>query len=176
MLLQTPCVVFADRTRIVQRANGGLVTLVVVTNQAAHTFGRRHTLKPPSTILDGQRRHKSSKGIRRGRMSDLTHEEYRSFWNAMDEDERQRVRNKAQWEHLTPWAVLEEWPSMIPERLRHPEREQCLRKALALARSMILSGEAMTPRALEEIDGALGSKAEARSSDPESEGREEPGA
>ena len=51
-------------------------------------------------------------------MSTLTFEEYRDLWELMSEEERQRVKDKCNWEQMGRWAVLNEWPSMRPERLR----------------------------------------------------------
>lgn len=48
----------------------------------------------------------------------LTSAEFKAIWAQMTEDERDRVRAKAQREQMSLWAVLMDWPSLIPERLR----------------------------------------------------------
>lgn len=51
----------------------------------------------------------------------LTWQQFRSIWSEMSEDERECVRAKARWEHMTLWAVLMDWPDLIPTRLpMHP--------------------------------------------------------
>jgi hypothetical protein len=47
-------------------------------------------------------------------LSALTYPEYRAMWESMTEEERDRVRAKAEWEHMSLWAVLDEWPSLRP--------------------------------------------------------------
>ena len=44
--------------------------------------------------------------------SDLTYDEYRELWASFSERHRERVRAKAQWEAMSLWAVLNEWPSL----------------------------------------------------------------
>jgi hypothetical protein len=48
----------------------------------------------------------------------LTYEEYRAVRAAMTVAQWERVQAKAKWEQMTPWAVLNEWPS-----LRFEERD-----------------------------------------------------
>jgi hypothetical protein len=43
---------------------------------------------------------------------DLTYAEWREQWEAMSEAQRGRVREKAQWEHMSLWSVLNHWPSL----------------------------------------------------------------
>ena len=48
----------------------------------------------------------------------MTYEEYRALWVSLTEAQKERVRNKCRWEHMTLWAVCEEWPG-IWDRPRH---------------------------------------------------------
>jgi hypothetical protein len=43
---------------------------------------------------------------------DLTYEEFVAVKNAMTVEEWSRVKDKARWEQMIPWAVLNEWPSL----------------------------------------------------------------
>jgi len=45
-------------------------------------------------------------------VSALSYSEWRAQWDAMRDDERQLVRDKAQYEHMSLWAVLNDWPSL----------------------------------------------------------------
>jgi hypothetical protein len=44
--------------------------------------------------------------------------EFRAIWKGMTDEERERVKDKSRWEHMIPWAVLMEWPDLVPTRLR----------------------------------------------------------
>ena len=53
---------------------------------------------------------------------ELTYAEFNDEWHKnMTEDERQRVREKAQWEHMSLWAILNEWPSLRHQESAHAE-------------------------------------------------------
>jgi hypothetical protein len=43
---------------------------------------------------------------------------FRTIWDALSEEERSRIRDKAEWEHLSLMHVLIEWPTLVPEVLR----------------------------------------------------------
>lgn len=43
----------------------------------------------------------------------LTHEQFRTIWQEMSESQKERVKSKARWEHMTLWAVLQEWPTLM---------------------------------------------------------------
>lgn len=47
-------------------------------------------------------------------MSALTYEQYRELRALATPEQWERVQDKARWEHMTPWAVLNEWPSLRP--------------------------------------------------------------
>ena len=38
-----------------------------------------------------------------------THDQFQAGWDFADETLRQQVRDKAQWEHMTIWAVVNDW-------------------------------------------------------------------
>lgn len=42
----------------------------------------------------------------------LTYEGYEAVRRAMTVSEWERVKAKSQWEHMTPWQVLNDWPSL----------------------------------------------------------------
>ena len=42
----------------------------------------------------------------------LTYAGYRAVKDAMTVGEWGRVQDKCRWEHMIPWAVLNEWPSL----------------------------------------------------------------
>lgn len=42
--------------------------------------------------------------------------DFTRLWREMTQEERDRVRAKASWEAMTLRGVLEQWPSLIPER------------------------------------------------------------
>ena len=44
---------------------------------------------------------------------------FERIWDALDASERDEVRSKAKWEHVTLRGVLVDWPSYAPESLRH---------------------------------------------------------
>lgn len=39
----------------------------------------------------------------------MTWEQFKAGWDFADETLRQQVRDKAQWEHMSLWAVAQEW-------------------------------------------------------------------
>lgn len=39
----------------------------------------------------------------------LSYEEYKKRWKSFTSAQRDIVRTKAQWEHMTLWAVMNEW-------------------------------------------------------------------
>ncbi len=42
----------------------------------------------------------------------MTSDEFDALWHALTKTQKQRVRDKANWEHMTLWAVLIEWPDI----------------------------------------------------------------
>jgi hypothetical protein len=50
--------------------------------------------------------------------AEFSHAEFKAVWERMTEVERERVRDKATWEQRGIWAVMKQWPGLIPERLR----------------------------------------------------------
>ncbi len=46
----------------------------------------------------------------------MTYNEFKKLWASLDENQRERVRQKSQWEHMGLWAVCNEWgPSLWKE-------------------------------------------------------------
>ena len=41
------------------------------------------------------------------------------LWAALSHEERERLRDKAKWEHVSLMAVLIDWHSLVPEEVRH---------------------------------------------------------
>jgi hypothetical protein len=39
-------------------------------------------------------------------------EEFDKLWKSLTDEEKQRVKDKATWEHMTLWAVLIDWPDI----------------------------------------------------------------
>jgi hypothetical protein len=39
----------------------------------------------------------------------VTYERFKERWSEFTEGQRDRVRAKAQWEHMSLWAVMNEW-------------------------------------------------------------------
>lgn len=52
-------------------------------------------------------------------MSEPQADWFRVVWDGMDENERQRVRDKARWEHVSLRAVLIDWPTLAPPGVWH---------------------------------------------------------
>jgi len=44
--------------------------------------------------------------------------DFRKIWAGMTKEEKTRVQDKAKWERMSLWAVLNEWPKLTPERLQ----------------------------------------------------------
>ncbi len=42
----------------------------------------------------------------------FSHAEFKQWWNALSEEQKDRVRAKAQWEHMSLSAVRLEWPGI----------------------------------------------------------------
>ena len=42
----------------------------------------------------------------------MTEQEFDDLWHSLTEKQKQRVRDKAKWEHIGVWAVLKEWPDI----------------------------------------------------------------
>lgn len=53
-------------------------------------------------------------------MAELAYPKWRRIWEGMSEGEREPLSAKAQWEYMILWAVLNDWPSLLPERFRAP--------------------------------------------------------
>jgi len=39
----------------------------------------------------------------------MTSKEFNDLWKSLNEEQKERVRAKARWEHMGLWAVLNEW-------------------------------------------------------------------
>lgn len=48
----------------------------------------------------------------------LSHEQFKRIWKGMTEQQQQKAKDKAAWEQMSLWAVLQEWPALIPKPLR----------------------------------------------------------
>jgi hypothetical protein len=48
----------------------------------------------------------------------MTYEEFESLWGSLDEDQKDSVRIKAKWEHMTLWAVCNDWPNIWADERR----------------------------------------------------------
>jgi hypothetical protein len=44
---------------------------------------------------------------------------FQAMWTAMEETERDALRYKAKWEGRSLMAIAMDWPTLVPERLRH---------------------------------------------------------
>ena len=42
----------------------------------------------------------------------MTSDEFDTLWRSLSDEEKQRVRDKAKWEHMGLWAVLNDWPDI----------------------------------------------------------------
>lgn len=47
-----------------------------------------------------------------------TYEEFQAIWAQLTPPERKKVQLKCEYEHMGRWAVLRDWPGLVPERLR----------------------------------------------------------
>lgn len=43
---------------------------------------------------------------------------FREIWDGLSDEERAPIQSKAQWEQMSLRAVLMDWPSLAPEKLR----------------------------------------------------------
>jgi len=43
----------------------------------------------------------------------MTSNEFDVLWETLNEEQKQRVRDKAKWEHMSLWAVLNNWPNLV---------------------------------------------------------------
>jgi hypothetical protein len=52
---------------------------------------------------------------------------FQIVWDGMTQGEQDRVKTKAQWEHMSLRAVLQDWPTLAPPGVWHlipkPERQ-----------------------------------------------------
>ena len=58
----------------------------------------------------------------------MTYKEFDELWKSFDEDQKDSVRIKAKWEHMTLWAVCNEWPEIWnrEERLKDIRAERAI--------------------------------------------------
>lgn len=66
--------------------------------------------------------HRVRRVRRRGRGGDsvtIKPDWFREIWDALSDEERTAVQDKAAWEHMSLRAVMADWPSLVPEHLRH---------------------------------------------------------
>ena len=42
----------------------------------------------------------------------MTSDEFDALWKSLTEEQKQRVRDKATWEHMGLWAVCNEWTNI----------------------------------------------------------------
>jgi hypothetical protein len=47
----------------------------------------------------------------------MTYREYKKRWMQITESQRNWIRGKAKWEHMTLWAVMNNWTTPKPEQL-----------------------------------------------------------
>jgi len=45
----------------------------------------------------------------------MTSKEFDKIWKLMTEEQKEKARVKAKWEHMTLWAVLIDWPQIYQE-------------------------------------------------------------
>jgi len=57
----------------------------------------------------------------------MTSKEFDYLWKSLDEDQKDSVRIKAGWEHMTLWAVCNSWPGIW----NHEERLKSIREERA---------------------------------------------
>lgn len=51
-------------------------------------------------------------------MASIDTKVFRQLWNSMNGAEREVIQAKASWEHMSLTAVLLDWPTLVPVRLR----------------------------------------------------------
>jgi hypothetical protein len=51
-------------------------------------------------------------GVKDGRFS---HADWRTYWEGLTDGQRQSLRDKARWEHMTLSAVASQWGAIEPE-------------------------------------------------------------
>lgn len=47
----------------------------------------------------------------------MTYDEYKNLWEKLSEKQRKWVKSKARWEHISPWAVLNDWTVPLDNEL-----------------------------------------------------------
>jgi len=45
----------------------------------------------------------------------MTSKEFDVLWQSLSEEQKQKVKDKAQWEQMSIWAVLNDWPEIWNE-------------------------------------------------------------
>lgn len=45
----------------------------------------------------------------------MTGQDWRVLWGSLSDAQKERIRAKAQWEHMSLLAVIREWPDLAPE-------------------------------------------------------------
>lgn len=60
----------------------------------------------------------------------MTYDEFTKLWASLDEDQKESIRLKCQWEHMGLWAVCNEWPGIWndPDRLKTIREDKAARK------------------------------------------------
>jgi len=48
----------------------------------------------------------------------MSYAEFRLLWDSLNEDQRQSVKDKAAWEHITLWKVCNEYPGIWDDAQR----------------------------------------------------------
>lgn len=48
----------------------------------------------------------------------MTYEEYKNLWNSLDNTQKESIRLKAVWEHMTTWAVCNRYPEIWNDKKR----------------------------------------------------------
>jgi hypothetical protein len=48
----------------------------------------------------------------------MLYEKFEKLWKSLDEDQKDSVRMKAKWEHMSTWAVCNEWPGIWNDEKR----------------------------------------------------------
>ena len=48
----------------------------------------------------------------------MDYAEFRLLWDSLSEQQKESVRLKANWEHMTVWAICNEWPNIWKDEQR----------------------------------------------------------
>ena len=51
-------------------------------------------------------------------MSSFNYAQWKEAWNLLTDKQRDRIKAKAAWEHMSLSAITHEWSDLIPKRLQ----------------------------------------------------------